>query len=100
VETLRLSERRPVRWRAEWVVGQEESRVGLLIDRCEVVRADSLSTTTMGVAHFGQRKQAGWAGAKLLRDPGRRPVPGSYGECPGRTAREIAPPIIAVDTRG
>jgi len=33
---------------------------------CPAAEADSLSTMTMGVAHLGQRKQAGWAGAKLV----------------------------------
>ena len=29
---------------------------------CEAVKAENLSTMIMGFAHFGQRKQAGWAG--------------------------------------
>jgi hypothetical protein len=33
---------------------------------CQAVQADSLSTMSMGVAHFGQRKQAGWAGEELV----------------------------------
>ena len=39
---------------------------GLLMVSCQVADADSLSTMTMGVAHCGQRKQAGCVGAELV----------------------------------
>ena len=42
---------------AGWADDQEESKVGLLEVRVQIVSADSLSTRIMGVAHFGQRKQ-------------------------------------------
>ena len=61
-----MLERRLWLWRAGWIVGQEESRVGLLIVSWETVHAESLSTMSMGVAHFGQRKQAGWARAEWV----------------------------------
>ena len=65
METLQVSERKLVLWRAEWMVCQEESRVELLIVSSQMVHDDSLSTMIMGVAHWGQRKQAGWAGDQL-----------------------------------
>ena len=61
METPRLSQPKPVLWRAEWLVVQDESRSGLLMESCDAVNADSLSTMTMGVEHFGQRKRVGWA---------------------------------------
>jgi hypothetical protein len=33
---------------------------------CEIDHADNLSTMSMGAAHFGQRKQAGWVGEKAM----------------------------------
>jgi len=66
METPRLSQPKPVLWRAEWVVFQDESRTGLLMESCAAVNADSLSTMTMGVEHFGQRKRVGWVEADLV----------------------------------
>jgi hypothetical protein len=57
-------ERRLWLWGAGWIVGQEESRVGLGMVSWETAHAESLSTMSMGVAHFGQRKQAGWMRAE------------------------------------
>src|SRR5271165_5716269 len=66
METPRLWQPKPVLWRAEWVVFEDESRTGLLMESCAAVNADSLSTMTMGVAHFGQRKRVGGAGEAPL----------------------------------
>ncbi len=48
------------------MVGYEESKVGLLDVSCQAIRADNVSRMTMGVAHCGQRKQAGCVGAELV----------------------------------
>jgi hypothetical protein len=34
----------------------------VLVVSCRAISTESLSTMTIGVEHFGQRKQAGWAG--------------------------------------
>ena len=66
MKTPRLSERKLALLRASWLVGQEESRNGLLIVSCQAVSTESRSTMTMGVEHFGQRKQVGWVGEEVV----------------------------------
>ena len=36
------------------------------MESCDAVNGDSLSTMTMGVEHFGQRKRVGWVEADLV----------------------------------
>ena len=70
VKTPRLSENKLALRRASWLVGQEESRNGLLIVSCQAVRTESRSMMTIGVEHFGQRKQEGWVGEEVVAADG------------------------------
>ena len=35
---------------------------------CQAISTENLSTMTMGVEHFGQRKQVGWVGEVVATD--------------------------------
>ena len=37
----------------------------LLVESSQAVVTENLSTISMGVEHFGQRKQVGWAGEEV-----------------------------------
>jgi hypothetical protein len=37
---------------------------------CQAVSTESRSTMTMGVEHFGQRKQVGWVGEEVVAAEG------------------------------
>ena len=48
------------------VVDEEESKGALLVASGPAVNTENRSTMTMGVEHFGQRKQVGWVGEEVM----------------------------------